>query len=279
MDARLTVRLALAIAIALAPALAVPAAADHVFSHRVYIVGRVVDVDGVPAPGLAVNVTFENIRATSRCFDSKPEVTGPTGDYEVCRHTHAIPANATATVRVGGEERTVAIDPDLRHASASFQLPTPTASHDIHGERTFARTLLVTGRAFELLVAPEAEEGVDVSARPLAENVSVSLRAGDEVLANATARPNEHGLYRVELAVEGIPAGAVVRAVAGADGGEELASPTFRRADVNIVRDHRLAGGPGEEAPGSTTPIGAWLAVAALTLAVVARAPPRSRGR
>ncbi|HVM44424.1 MAG TPA: hypothetical protein VM582_00710, partial [Candidatus Thermoplasmatota archaeon] len=135
----------------------------------------------------------------------------------------------------------------------------------IHGERAFVRTLLVTGRLFALLPAPLNEEGVLVNATPLTSNATVELRAGDEVLVSATAPPDEHGRYRAELAVEDIPPGALVRVTVGRDGSEELVSPLHRRADVNVIRDLRLARGPGADAPGSTTtPAPAWLLVAAI---------------
>lgn len=271
MDARLRTTLLLG-ALLLAPL----ASADHVFSHRVYVVGRVIDAEGLPAPGLAVNVTFEGAPASRACFDSKAEVTGPTGDYEVCRHVHAIADDATVTVRVGGAQKSASVDPDLRHAVASLQLDGPAPFDDINGERTFARTFLVTGRMFELLREPQEEEGIEVDARPFHEEVNVSIRAGEEVLANATAKPDEHGRYRAQLEVGELPPGAVVRVVAGRDGGEEVASALMRRADLNVVRDSRLVHGPGDDAPGTGTPFGAWLAVVALGAAAVAGRTLRS---
>ena len=275
MDPRLRTTLLLG-ALLLAPL----ASADHVFSHRVYVVGRVIDAEGLPAPGLAVNVSFEGAPASRACFDSKEEVTGPTGDYEVCRHVHAIADDATVTVRVGGAQKSARVDPDLRHAVASLQLDGPAPFADINGERTFARTFLVTGRMFELLREPQAEEGIEVDARPFHEDVNVSIRSGDEVLANATVKPDEHGRYRAQLDVDELPPGALVRVVAGRDGGEELASVLLRRADLNVVRDSRLAHGPGDDAPGTGTPLGAGLALLALTVsALVARGARRERPR
>lgn len=252
------------------------AAADHVFSHRVYVVGRVLDVDGVPAPGMAVNVSFEGLPTSRACFDSKEEVTDATGDYVVCRHVHAIPDDATVTVRVGGAQKSAPIDPDLRHAVASLQLEEPGPFHDVNGQRTFARTFLVTGRMFELLREAAEEEGIAVAARPFHEEVDVSIRSGDEVLANATAKPDEHGRYRAQLAVEELPAGALVRVVAGRDGAEEVASTLLRRADLNVVRDLRLVHGPGGDAPGTGTPIGGWVALVALAVGALAARTLRS---
>ncbi|HUR69966.1 MAG TPA: hypothetical protein VM370_12030 [Candidatus Thermoplasmatota archaeon] len=268
------------LALALALFLALPvAAADHVFSHRVYVVGRVLDPEGRPAAGVEVNLTFEGIRASVGCFDNRPERTGPRGDYEICRHTHSIPANATVTVRVGELSRTVPIDPDLRHAVASFQLNMSSA-HDVSGERQFARTFTVTGRAFALLAKPIQAEAVEVNATPLIENVTVELRVLDRVLASKVAPPNEHGLFMADLEVTDIPAAAIVRASAGRDFTEEPASALFRRADVNVLRDVRLLQGPGDDAPGSApTPSGAWPSLLAVALTAWAAGSRASRRR
>ena len=155
------VLLALALFLALAPVVM----ADHVYSHRTYVLGRVLDVEGRPAAGVVVTAGFDGIETGGRCFDSRPEVTGPRGDYEICRHTHALREGISVTVSVGNTSRTVAVDPDLRLASVDLQLGV-TATHDVSGERQFARGFDVRGRAFTLLPEPVEEEGVRVNARP-----------------------------------------------------------------------------------------------------------------
>jgi hypothetical protein len=247
------------------------AAADHVFSHRVYVVGRVLDAEGRPAAGVTVSVTFEGINGDVRCLEQSPDMTGPRGDYEVCRHVHAMPSHVSATVRAGNVTRSVNVDPDLRAATASLQLDA-SAIHDVSGERQFARTFDVVGRAFTLLPRPSLEENVLVNATPLFDNVSIELLRGEEVLASAEVTPDEYGTYRASLAIDEIPAGAIVRAHIGSDRVEALASAQFRRADVSIVRDLRLIEGPGDDAPGSSpTPWGVGGALVALTCAAAVR--------
>lgn len=253
------------------------AGADHVFSHRLYVVGRIVDGEGLPAPGLAVNVTFEGVRASGRCYDGKPDVTGPRGDYEVCRHVHELPADARVVVRAGDAERVALIDQDLRHATASLQLAGPAPGRDITGEREFARAFRVTGRSFALLAASENAEGVEVDASPLHTNVTARLLDGERIVAEGNTTPNEHGLYTVDLDVADLPQGAVVEVSNGRERAEATASPLFRRADLNLVRDLRLVEGPGEGAPGSQTPLAAWVVVVALLSGAFA-ARTRRRG-
>lgn len=247
------------------------AAADHVYSHRVFVVGRVLDVEGRPAAGVPLDLTFEGMATGGSCMEQRPDVTGPRGDYEVCRHVHALPRHANVTVRAGNVSKTVGVDPDLRVAIASLQLDT-SALHDVSGERQFARTFDVVGRAFTLLPRPVVEENVQVNATPLYENVSVELLLGDETLASAQVAPDEHGTYRAALAIGELPPGAIVRAGIGHDSSEALASAKLRRADLHVVRDLRLLDGPGDDAPGSAaTPAGAPLAALALIGAAAAR--------
>lgn len=264
-----------------APALVPNADADHVYSHRVYVTGRVLDVDGRPAAGVPVTLKFDGISAPNGCYDGPPERTGSRGDFEICRHAHAIPQNASVTVHAGNASRKVAIDPDLRRASVRLQLDAPSA-HDVNGERQFARTFTVAGRAVALLAESIQEEGVRVNATPIYDNVTAELRVLDRILTSTTAKPNEHGDFRVDLDIHDIPASATVRVHIGRDLGEDSASPVFRRADVNVIRDLRLMAGPGDDAPGSSqTPAPAWLAVLALavTAGVVAARSGRPRRR
>lgn len=266
-------RLALALLPALALLLMLPlAGADHVFSHRVYVVGRVVDSEGLPAPGLSVRVDFEGADIRAPCFDSKPEVTGPRGDYEVCRHAHELAPGVRVVVRVGNASREAPLDPELRHASVSLQLEEPAPSRDLNGQREFARAFRVAGRAFALLPSPQPHERVEVTATPLAGNVTAALLSGNETVAEGQARLDEHGGYALDLDVAQLPPDAIVRVQAGREVAEGTASELFRRADLNLVRDLRLAQGPGQDAPGSKTPLGLWpLAAALVTAAVVAQ--------
>lgn len=262
--------------------LAPVAGADDLFSHRLYVVGRVVDADGVPPVGVPVETTFAGVRGLSgRCYDGIDEVTGAKGDFVVCRHAHAVQDDATVTLTVGNASRTLALDPDLRLASASVQLAGTASSIDLDGARAFNRTFLVAGRHFALVAKPTEVEGVVVNATPVMANVTARLLAQGRELASATARPNEHGDYRIDLAVGELPSGAIVRVESGGDATEEPASALFRRADTLLVRDERLADGPGANAPGAApgkVPVPGALALAALAFSAFAWRRARRRG-
>lgn len=250
--------------------LAPVALADHVFSHRLYIVGRVVDEAGVPVAGQAVRVTSESVRSSGGCIDSKTEVTGPMGDFEVCRHAHALPENATLVVQVAGHNETVALDHDLRRVAVHVRLPGATPGVDIGGWREFNRTYVVTGRHFGYTAQATNAEGVLVNASPIISNVSVTVRSGGDEIATAQVKPNEHGDFRASLDLEAIPAGTIVHVTSGREVVEKPASALFRHTDVQLVRDDRFArAGPGEDAPGTSTgkvPLPAGLLLVALAL-------------
>ena len=246
------------------------AAADHVFSHRVHVVGRVVDDDGTPAAGIPIEAAFEGLAVAGRCFDSKEEVTGPRGDFSLCRTTQDIGSAARVLVRAGDAAREVAVDAELRHAVANLQLGGPSPTRDITGEREFEQTFLVTGRSFALLPRPENADGILVNATPLGENVTARLLDGERVVAEANATPDEYGTYAAELAVGDVPAGAIVRVTNGRERAEVVAAELHRRADVNLLRDLRLSDGQGEGAPGSQTPLPAALTWAAVAIAAFA---------
>lgn len=267
-------------ALLLALLLLVPlAGADHAFSHRVYVVGRVLDAEGRPAPGLPVELAFEGLRAGGACaIHARSETTGPRGDYELCRHAHALDSrgNVSVHVQVEGAQAHVALEPDLRHAVANLRLDAPRRAQDVAGDRLFERTLTVTGRHFALLPEPETAESVAVNATPVLGNLTVALFAGGVAVAEARGATDEDGLYRIDLNVTDIPAGAIVRVEGGPDVAEESPLVAHRRADVNLVRDLRLREGPGDDAPGSTPlPLAPWLALGAILTAAAWRAPRR----
>lgn len=267
-----------ALALALALALLLPSAlADHVYSHRLYAVGRVVDANGLPVAGAVVTIA-PSFRVGGACFDHRRDTTDPQGDFELCRHAHALPSNGTVNVSVEGESRTIALDPDLRLVSAHIQLPGPARTIDLTGVREFNASYLVAGRHFVRLAEPVNVEAVHVNATPVGRNVTVLMLAEGDVVASTNATVDEHGDFEVEFAMDAIPEGAIVRVESERDVVEEPASALFRRSDVLLVRDDRLLEGPGEDAPGTKpAPMPAWIFAVALALSVAIATRARRR--
>lgn len=255
------------------------AAADHVFSHRVYVVGRVVDAEGAPVSGQPVRVEFEGFAAGGLCLGRADEPTGPQGDFRVCRHAHRLPEDVTAVVTVAGATARAPLDPLTRHAVAQVRLDGPAPGVDLDGWRTFNRTLLVAGRAYDRLPEPVEAEGVPVNATPrTGANVTARLVAGDRELARGEGRVDDVGAFQVALEADEVPEGARVRVEVGQHQAATEVDPLFRRADVAVVRDLRAPTGPGPDAPGSQTPAPpAWMALAALALTAAAAGARRAR--
>lgn len=252
----------------LALVLAAPvASADHVYSHRAMVVGRVVDADGEPAPGLALQVETHGFDVAGPChgFDDS---TNATGDFRICRHAHVVPPNANVTLRLGNLSWDVALDPLLRQGSIAIQLPHARDARDVTGDRAFHRTLLVAGRVFAH--ARSVVEAIPVNATAMEGNVTVALVAGDATLAQANASLDENGEFVVALPAQALPADAKVRVDTARGATTFAANATMRRVDAGILLEP--PSGPDlAQAPGNRTPSPAWGAFAALALSAAAR--------
>lgn len=227
------------------------AAADHVYSHRLVVTGRVVDPDGAPVAGQAVALTVVGLQVGGPCFDSGEERTGPRGDYRLCRHAHAMPAGVRVNVTAAGASGEADVDPALRRAAVHLRTPEPVpGGRDVEGERTFARTFRVEGRVMTAATGPAQVEGVNVTALPeQGRPVNVTLTLAGETLAAADATTDEHGDYAVDLAVDDVPAGARVRLTTEGAQRDAPADAAVRRADLDLVL-------PGEETPPTLEPPG-----------------------
>lgn len=261
------------LALALLALLLLPVAtADHVFSHRVIVTGRVLGSDGVPVAGADVELDFQGVEVGGACFDARDAKTGSHGDFSVCRHAHAMPAGeVVVTVRVLGHETSVPFDKELRRTAVNIMLPMPTPQEhrDLGGERSFDRSLLVAGRFFN--IGDATVENVPVNGTPLAgQPVLVRIVTENGILiVEQNATTNEHGDY--SAAIEGatdLPNGtrAVVETTIGSR--SKPLDLTFRRADIDIV----VRPEPEEPLPDrpGTKPVPAPAASGVLALALVA---------
>lgn len=213
------------------------AVADHAFSHRVVVTGRVVDVEGLPAPGVRPVLRFEGVDVGGACFDSRDERAGAHGDFGICRHAHVLREGGRVNVTVGDASVEAPLDKDLRKASVLLQLPVARTMRDLEADRTFPTLFRVEGRALRYTTEPQEAEGIPVAAVPLGANVTVSLVASDgTVLATREVRHDEHGDYEAELQVSDVPEGARAAATAGGAAWSVPASPLFRRAEVDLVQ-------------------------------------------
>lgn len=96
-----------AIAASLAISFAAPhAVADHAYTHRYVIVGRIVDPQGVPLVGANASLTVWGFSTIGRCEDREDtrtdalgliqtrQLTDADGVFVLCYHIHSLPAEA-----------------------------------------------------------------------------------------------------------------------------------------------------------------------------------------
>lgn len=142
MSRRLAVAKAFFVALAfLALVAALPlAAADHSYSHRYIVYGRVVDAENNPVPGLTIDLGTQKPFSPEPggCADQPGTATdafGPTrnqpitndfGEFIFCYHTHAMSRTApgTAIVRIASlnYEETIEFDGFIRYSFVTIKL-------------------------------------------------------------------------------------------------------------------------------------------------------------
>jgi hypothetical protein len=121
------------------------AAADHVFSHRFVVEGRVIGANGLPVPGVLVDVSSVGERFVEPCQELQRPVTDAWGDFRYCYHRHEVGPHGTVTVTAGNASESRPVDADLRRMV--FYLQDAGASGV--APEGWARTFHVDGRVWE----------------------------------------------------------------------------------------------------------------------------------
>lgn len=114
---------------------AVPAVADHAYSHRYLVYGTVVDSEGMPLEGVSVNFDFSEFsdhegpcpQEGSGGTGRQQRVTDPLGRFWHCAHIHTSASSQhQLRVQVGGpipsQTKTISSDPKVRRSMVNFQL-------------------------------------------------------------------------------------------------------------------------------------------------------------
>lgn len=149
------------------------AAADHVYSHRVVVEGRLLGADGLPLPGVLVHVEGQGELLNDACQNDQRNVTDENGDFWFCFHKHELARNAVVTVWADNASDQRFIDRDLR--KMSFLLVDATRMGV--APPGWGEEFRVSGRVW--LRSPSELDGVQVSGVALPrEHVTVSLGSG-----------------------------------------------------------------------------------------------------
>ena len=160
-------------------------AADHAYSHRYIIYGRVVDANGDPVPNLTVDLGTHDFHPEGPCSSSQPGIatdafgetvthplTNEFGEFIFCYHTHemsrALPGGAVVAIRELNYTKEIDFDPYFRQQFVGIELPTvqPGANKEIQAvnytvmgrmwESRTSETILEGNRVFGLTISHTA---------------------------------------------------------------------------------------------------------------------------
>ena len=185
----------LLLALLLAPL--APAGADHVYSHRFVIEGRLVGSDGTPIPNRTVEFFATGDSFTDPCAEASRPVTDENGDFWFCFHKHGLRVETRVGVRAGNATAVRPMDTAFRRTVVTLEEPNETGLAPQGWERSF----LVAGRAWR--AGERQMEGVRVYGETLGDQpVNVTLRAPGDAGSAFQVRTDAFGDFRVPLRLE-----------------------------------------------------------------------------
>lgn len=235
---------ALILALLLAPAIATVAVADHAYSHRYLVYGRLLDSEGNPVTGVTVNVGMDTSVAVEGLCARQPgtetEAWGETttrrttneyGEFFYCFHVHSLPRRTTSEVRAEYQGVEVAERLDSFHRKSFLVLQLPNATGEATDE--FTSTYLVSGRVW-YAESQKRVESISVYGDVLQEeNVTITFEpaTGDDVVVEALT--NNYGDFAVRVPIADVTGGRFTVSAAGESQTFD-ANPTTRATDLEI---------------------------------------------
>lgn len=206
----------LALALALALALVVPSVvADHAYSHRYLVYGRVVDSEGNAVPNVTVLVETRKFHPNPEgCesrdgsatdafgrMDTRP-VTNEFGEFFYCYHEHGMsrpePGEATVSIPSLGYFTNITFDPYLRESIVPIVLDAPHPN----ATRKLDSTFTVSGRVWEPHPKGVQLEGNTVWGLTLVgSQINITLTLPDGTNVTNTTWSNDYGDFAVRLPV------------------------------------------------------------------------------
>lgn len=172
------------LALLVAVLLAAPTLADHVYSHRFVMEGRLVGNDGLPLPGRVVTF-FSEGRDFSRACGDEPQraITDEWGDFRFCFHAHELEPSTVVGVSVGNVTVRKPMDTAFRRTVVALAEPNETGVAPPGWNETFR----IAGRVWEY--GTRELEGVQVFGRAVAHapvNLTLHTPDGDQLMALGT---------------------------------------------------------------------------------------------
>lgn len=218
--------LALAALALLSLAALVPlAAADHAYSHRFIVFGRVVDAENNPVPGLTVDLGYEKpFTPEGPCANqpgtgtdawattSTSPITNSFGEFIFCFHTHSMsrttPGSGVLTIDALGVEKRFEFDGYMRYSVVDIKLD---SVHPEANKTALDTTYTIQGRAWQDAGTDIRVEGVRVYGDTL-HNEPVELtfayNGKEPITLNTTT--NNYGDFAVRVPVSERPTSGTV---------------------------------------------------------------------
>lgn len=280
MSRRLTAGVALAFV--LLTLLAPLASADHAYSHRFVIYGRVVDANGAAVQGYTVDFRAEYFTYEGTCSPNQPntetQAFGPTytkpvtnefGEFTVCLHAHSMsrfePGMGHFRVTTPQGNEVAAESHELNGFSRvlfmNIALAEPASTG---GATTLDSTYTVAGRLWR----PSGQtqiEGITVFGDTIQrEHVNITLTYNDGKTVTTNATTNGYGDFSVRIPVEARPTSGTVRIEAA---GRAFEAPV----DAKFARTTFDARYEDNDSPGATVGVVLAAVVGAVALAPALR--------
>lgn len=206
-------------------ALAPLAAADHAYSHRYIVFGRVVDAENNPVPGLTVDLGYEKPFTPEGPCANQPgtgtdawastqtsPITNSFGEFFFCFHAHSMsrttPGVGIISIDALGIEERFEFDGYMRYSVVPIRL---ASAHPEANETAFQTTYTVQGRAWEDAGTDIRVEGVRVYGDTLHNQpveITFAYNGKEPVTLNTTT--NNYGDFAVRVPVTERPTSGTV---------------------------------------------------------------------
>lgn len=173
-----------------------PALADHVFSHRLVVEGRLVDANGAPIPGREVELFTEGEDLLAPCRgEGQERVTDEYGDFRFCFHHHEVGPGTRVGVRSGNATTIKPVDVAFRRMMMLLRDDNATGL----APPAWNETYRISGRAWR--VGPTTLEGVAVYGVAVID-LDVNLTVRDQNNATTTFHSRTDGFGDFDLVIE-----------------------------------------------------------------------------
>ena len=254
--------------------LAIPlVTADHVYSHRLVIDGRLLGNDGLPLPGRVVTVASTGQDLLEPCREGSRVITDESGDFRFCYHIHELAPSTRYNLSYGNTSVERPVDVAMRRSFLVLVEPNETGT----APENWSQTFRVSGRAWR--PGPTTLEGVRVFGEAMT-SLPVNLTVHDGEGNTNTFRSQTDGYGDYDLIVQE-PANATQLTVTVEAMGRSQPVPldaTAHRAFAPIYVPYagdavheptKIGTGPTEQRPGSASPRADPVIVIAVAIGLV----------